>query len=187
MAPRGWIKWEHTPAREVILFDLIEGVLPMTEEEFPAQDAWDVYRHFEEFRNVVFSQFQERLKGHRQQVTKKKLQSSKEEDAFLRHMQLHPAPTHNTRGQLLWNYHPAMPLLQEDVKERKHVGVIPSQFQKTRPEYLAFKPLIFKQRIYQEIRRQKFIFYLNLVRAQKLKDQRARAAKARAKARAPQN
>jgi hypothetical protein len=181
MAPAGWIKWVTAEAREIILFDLIEGVLPLTEEEFPTKDAWEVYREFPEFieQRVVFSQFKERLKGHREQVTLLKARSTVEEDAFLKHMQLHPLASHNRNGELMWDRHPAKPLLQEDVKNRAHVGVTPSEFRKTRPEYLAFKANIFKQRIYQEIRRQKFIFYLNLDREEKLQKLRERVAKAK--------
>jgi hypothetical protein len=182
MAP-GWIDWVKAEAREIILFDLVEGLLPLDAAEMSAQEAWDeVYCHMPEFVGppVVFDQFEARLKDHRAQVTKKKLQSVREVEELARHLSLHPAPSHNHRGEPIWNSHPAKPLLASDVKDRLHIGVIPSVFQKTRPEYLDFKLRVFKGRIYQEIRRQKYIFYLNLKRAEKLRKQRARVAQARA-------
>jgi hypothetical protein len=181
MAP-GWIDWTKAEAREIMLFDLIEGVLPLEEAELSAEEAWEqVYRHMPEFVGppVVFSQFKERLKTHREQVKKKRVQSIKEQEAFTRHLVLHPSPSHNHRGEPIWNSHPAKKLLASDIKDRLHVGKTPSQFQKRRPEYLEFKPNLFKGRIYQEIRRQKYIFYLNLKRAEKLRKQRARVDQAR--------
>jgi hypothetical protein len=167
MAP-GWIDWLKAEAREVILFDLVEGLLPLDEREMSAREAWDeVYQYMPEFVGppVVFSQFEARLKGHREQVNKKKLQSVREVQALERHLALHPAPSHNHRGEPIWNNHPAKALLVSDVKDRLHIGLIPSAFQKTRTEYLQFKAKVFKGRIYQENRRQKYILISSALRS----------------------
>jgi hypothetical protein len=61
--------------------------------------------------------------------------------------------------------------MREDVKNKKHVGLTPSQFQLTRPEeYGIFKPKNFKFFVYQIIRREKYINWLEMKRAKRRKD-----------------
>ena len=96
-----------------------------------------------------------------------------EERALARDRLLYPRQTHNDRGEPLFDLSVAKLLLREDVKANRHVTMKPSEFQRTRTEYMPFKPSIFKHRIYQEVRRKKYLYYLELKRAEKLK----RAAK----------
>jgi hypothetical protein len=56
-------------------------------------------------------------------------------------------------------------LLREDVKNKVHTTMQPSELQASREEYKSFKPEKFKHRIYQEVRRSKWLYYLNLKRA----------------------
>jgi hypothetical protein len=66
---------------------------------------------------------------------------------------------------------PARDLMREDVKEKKHVGLTTSQFQRTWPkEYGVFKAKKFKFVVYQIIRWQKYINWLEQRRAKKRKD-----------------
>ncbi len=66
MAPReGWIKWKKSRAKIIILGDLQTGILPIDPGEMSAAEAWEVcYRNMAEFNDVVFSQFEERLRDH---------------------------------------------------------------------------------------------------------------------------
>ena len=57
-------------------------------------------------------------------------------------------------------FFPAKRWLREDVKNKVHETMKPSEFRNTRAEYLPFKLHKFKEHVYQEIKRQKFIFYL---------------------------
>ena len=73
-----WIDWRKAAARKIILDDLESGRLSLLAEEISAEEAW-LTRHkdlpvFVGPPRVVFSQFKERLAGHRKQVTKKKEQ-----------------------------------------------------------------------------------------------------------------
>ena len=66
--------------------------------------------------------------------------------------------------------HPAKKLLQEDVRTGKHKYLAPLTLFHSRTAYeLHFKKDKFRQRIYQEERRQKFIFQLELKRAEQQK------------------
>jgi len=55
----------------------------------------------------------------------------------------------------LWHKHPAMRLLEQDIKDGLHEGLAPLQFQATRPEYEEFDIEIFRKHIYQEQRKQR--------------------------------
>ena len=102
------------------------------------------------------------------------------EVALLAQDQLRSHPrdkTHNNCGEPVLSQHPAHHLLREDVKHKKHEGMPPSSFQMTRPEYMHFKPRIFKERIYQEVRREKFINHLEQDRAQKETKRKNKAEK----------
>ena len=69
MATSGWIDWRKSKAREIIIDDLETGLLPVDAGELSAREAWEIcYVHKAEFVDVAFSQFEKRLKDHRDQV-----------------------------------------------------------------------------------------------------------------------
>ena len=148
--------------------DLERGILPLTEDELSAEDAWNsVYVHMPEFIMVAFSQFEARLKDHRKQVTKLKVAASTQQDAFERDRGLHPRRTHDRRGRLVFDMSSAKAKLREDVSNDAHLNTSPTRLHRSRPEYQQFSLDEFRPRIYQEVRRQKFIYYLACKRAQK--------------------
>jgi len=161
-----WVDWRKCPGREVLLDDLKRGALPLTEEELSTEHAWSFYREMTEFDKIVFSQFKERLKAHRKQAVKLFSIVAADEAAFQKDLQMGFRNTrkHNKRGELVFDLSPAKQLLRDDVKDKKHEGLTPSEFRRTRPEYMKFRVEIFKGRIYQEVKRQKFIFHCELKR-----------------------
>ncbi len=60
--------------------------------------------------------------------------------------------------------------LRDTARYQRHVGLTPSQLQLTRPEYGVYKAEKFKFIVYQIIRRQKYINYLQQKRAKQRKD-----------------
>ena len=159
----GNIDWRHSEAKEIILSDLETGLLPLEASDVSAREAWDlVYSHLPAFITpaVPYSQFVNRLRDHRRQVKRAKQRSLRELQVLRQERQLFPRETHNQRGEPVFDLSPAKPLLRDDIKMKRHEGMTPSEFQQTRPEYKQFKKTKFKFRIYQEIRRQKFVNYL---------------------------
>lgn len=163
-----WIDWRNSKAKKVIMEDLIEGRLPLQESEMSTWEAWLVYANTEEFKEakpVVFSQFKERLKDHRKQVMKLKSNSDRDCMALANDRLLYPRKTHNQRGEPVFDLSPAKLLLRADVAAKRHEGIGPREFQQTRPEYMEFmgrkiEPAIFRRRIKQEEKRQKWINHL---------------------------
>ena len=164
-----WIKWEDSPARAVILDDLVRGKLPLTEQEMSTQQAWEFYQKLDEFGNVCFSQFRERLASHRRQVTKVYRVVQDDEDAFRKDQARGyiDTRTHNHRGELIIHLSVINDLVSKDVMDGKHNGLTPSEFQATRPEYRTLDNKKFKEKLYQEIKLQKFYFHWDEERKKK--------------------
>lgn len=177
---KGFIPWTGCEARAIMLRDLRNGDLAMTEEEMTAEDAWKFrYSVMVAFKHVPFEQFEEKLESHREQVAKDNVKVSAAMKAFEHDQALFSRRTHNRRGKLVFDVHPAKLKLQEDVKKKVHKNLSPSGLWLTRPEYQCFTLDEFRDRIYQEIRLQRFYNYLELKRKAKEKDEQARWAKQR--------
>ena len=170
----GWIDWAKSLAKQIILDDLDCGVLPVDESELSAEEAWElVYSQMAEFirpETVVFSQFKERLRDHRKKHGEGVTRAALESEALDHDRRLFPRQTENNRGEPVFDLSAAKLLLRADIAEGKHHRMTPSQLQMTRVEYQPFSAVKFKHRIYQEVRRVKFINYLNERREQGKRD-----------------
>ena len=137
--------------------------------------AWDIcYKHLDEFSNAPFKQFKERLADHRDRLIDQLDKMEEEEEAMVRDRQRFPKKTHNHRGEPAFCYSPAMQLLRQDVIDGVHKRMTIKHLQASRIECTPFKPKKFKERIYQEIRCQKFIYHLELKRTLKEKERRSK-------------
>jgi hypothetical protein len=88
---------------------------------------------------------------------------------MLHDRQLHPRQLKNHRGELVFDLHAA------------HVEMLPSQFQGTRTEYQEFDLDIFRQRIYQEERYQKYWNWLEDKRTEKQRAHKEQQEKTKVK------
>ena len=85
-----------------------------------------------------------------------------EKEALQHDRNLYPGQLKNSKGELVFDLHPAKLLLRKDVAERKHLMMKPMELQETRPECLLFDCCKFKERIHQEVRQVKFISWLEI-------------------------
>jgi hypothetical protein len=164
-----WINWKASRARQIILDDLEHGILPVDDEECSIEEAWTFYSQMAEFVTVVFSQFKERVRDHRKQCREQITRSDQELEMLAHDRQLFPRQMVNHRGEPVFELSPAKMLLRADVREGKHLTMTPSQLQLSQTAYAPFDPKIFMHRIYQEVRREKFLNYLAKKRAGILK------------------
>ena len=167
-----YIDWRTSQAREIIISDLEDGWLPTDGTKVSAEDAWKVYQSADlpEFHGVCFKQFKECLADHHHVVVKKEKQSVYEEDAFQHDCLLHPRDeTHDRRGKLIFDRSPAKDLLRQDIKDGAYPHLSPMELWNTCPEYKLFDLKVFRERIYQEIRRNKFLNWSEMKREQKSK------------------
>ena len=158
----GWIDWRNSEPRAILIEDLVGGILSLDDDEIPAQVAWDTtYKHLAEFANVPFEQFQARLKDHREQVEGDLGRAYQERNNYFHDRALFPRKLTNHRGEPIFDLHPAKMLLRSDVAEGKHKVMKPLLLWQSRVEYQQFRLEIFRHRIYQEVRRVKFNYWLN--------------------------
>jgi hypothetical protein len=155
MAPsnkEGWINWRKSEARKIMLDDLRLGYLPVDARDLSAEDAWrNIYQHMAEFSEVAFEQFKARLQDYRREAKNDVARAAVEYQAMTHDRALFP------RDETVFDLSEAKLLLRADVAEKKHETMTPNQLQGTREEYKPFKARFFKQRIYQEVRRVKFV------------------------------
>ena len=105
----GWIDWVNSPAREIILEDLLPGGYLFGKNDMPASVAWKHHRVMEEFKctPVVFDQFEVCLKGHQKQASKRLEISKKKEKMMQDDRKLYPEKHQNHKGELVFSCHPA--------------------------------------------------------------------------------
>ena len=84
-----------------------------------------------------------------------------EMEAYIRDRQFFPRELRNHHNELVFDLHPAKQLLRSDIKQGHHLGKKPKEVWESRLVYQDFPLAIFRSRIYQEIRRTKFINWLN--------------------------
>jgi hypothetical protein len=160
-----WIKWINCSAKAIIMQDLEFGGILYQRDNISAEEIWEFYKSLPQFEKVVFSQFEARLKVHRKKANESVVRSLREEQYLARDRQLNPRQSHNQRGEPVFDLTPARDLLREDVKNKVHTMKTPSELQASRKEYKPFNPKKFSDKIFQEVRRSKYIYYLELKRA----------------------
>jgi hypothetical protein len=161
----GWIDWVACAGRSIILEDLEPGGILDGQGRWLAEDLFRYYKTLPEFEKVVFSQFEARLISHRKQAKSARELADRDAQAMVHDRSLYTRLPYNGRGEQVFDMHPAKFLLRLDVKNKVHETMVPSAFQKTRPEYMVFKPKIFKHRIYQAVRLEKWLRFLSNKRA----------------------
>jgi hypothetical protein len=160
----GWIDWRSSAARAILLRDLEPGGLLVGMDHETAENVFAYYKGKPGFEQVVLSQFKARLSDHRKQASRDRKYAERDSEACRVDRLVHPRNTKNPRGQLVFDIHPAKRLLRMDIANGMHKTMSPSELQATRPAYGEFEPKIFTHRIYQEVRRTKFLHWLELQR-----------------------
>ena len=96
-----------------------------------AAEAWEVcYNNMAEFNEVVFSQFEARLKDHRKQIGAQMARSECESQALMQDRRLFPRQTQNCCGELVFDLSAAKLLLRADVEAGKHLTMTPMELRK---------------------------------------------------------
>lgn len=171
-----YIDWTNSEARIVLMEDLVSGTLPLDHREVSPAEAFAYYKEQPAFKGLVcYEQFKSNLSRHRRDLLKNKSKSKEGELAIIHDRELYPSTTHNSNGDLNYKQSKTKELLRVDMAEQKHLSMTPKELKATRPEYDEFDLHKFTEKIGQEKRYQKYIYYLNDKREEKL--QKAAAEK----------
>ena len=166
---KGWIDWRNSAAREILMEDLEQGGWLYGKDDMDAKEVFDIYQaKQEEFQEVPFSQFQYRYDAAIDKAKKRRERSAQEEE-WMRHDRLiYPRQTHNHRGEPVFDVDiKAKEQLRQDVKDKLHEVMYPSEIWQLRSVYQKYRLEVFRFRIYQEIRRNKFLNFLEYKRTKK--------------------
>jgi hypothetical protein len=160
-----FVQWIKCPGRGILLEDLEPNGLLEDHQDRPAEALWRYYKTLPEFAGVPFAQFKKQLDLYIQKAGYWKEMAKRDAKALRHDRAIHVRRPKNQRGELVFDMHVAKDLLQRDVKNGKHLTMEPSVLRRTRPAYMEFSQTVFRHRIYQEVRRNKFLYYLDLQRA----------------------
>ena len=167
----GWVDWKNHAAREILQedFEPRGWLYDLEGEEARARVVYDIYQGREEaFRDVPFEQFEPKYTEYRKKATKQRARAAQELEWLQSDRRLYPRQTHNARGEPVFDLDiPAKEHLRADIKNKLHEQLTPMELHKSREEYKKYKLDIFRQRIYQEVRRSKYIHYLDKKRTEK--------------------
>ena len=169
----GFVNWRVSAAREILMEDLERGGW-LFDDHPPAEIVLAIYKHNNplEFKDVQYEQFCARYKYACKNANKKRTKSMEEQEWYHRDRKIHPRQLHNHRGEAVFDMHVAKKMLQQDIKKGKHKIMSPSELWESRNEYMQFTLNKFRQRIYQEIRLQKYINYREWKQTQKRQGER---------------
>ena len=165
----GWVNWRSHVAREILLEDLEPGGILHGHDNLSAQEVWQYYQTLPEFRKIVFAQFSARLGDHRGQAYDSGAMAGRDEEALKKDRNIVPKQTHDEYGKRIFDGHLAQKLLRSDVKYGLQKIMTPTELRRARPQYREFYLDIFRKHIYQELRRQKFLSYLEIEISQQKK------------------
>lgn len=164
-----WIEWRKCEGRQVVLDDLASGVLPLDADVVSAEEAWnEMYVAMPEFAGVPFSQFERRLADHRAQVRRVREASDGQVEAYHHDRDLYPRAAVNRKGEPVFDLSEAKVFLRHDVSNEVHETMPVEDMYYSRSAYHDHWDLdFFRRRLRQEIRRSKYMYYLEWKRAQK--------------------
>ena len=153
------VDWKTSAAKQVILDDLNEKVLPADRNELSARRAWkDVYCHMVEFHGIECEQYRENLNRMRKSHLKKLESVDWTREAINHDKKFRKSM--DSSGKKLFYLSEAAKKLRKDVKKGKHLEMKPKELRQTRPECVECSLKVFREHIYQQVRRFKFELYL---------------------------
>ena len=149
------VKWRDSEAKKFLQQDLISGDIPLDSSTLAPQEVYLQRTAFADFGE--YDKFPARLRGLRSQITDKNNRGASDSIALAHDRRIFPKPTHNGRGEPRWEGSDAERLLKLDIDEGKHKTMQPKELHQSRGEFQNYKLKLFREHIYQEEKRCKFL------------------------------
>lgn len=144
----------------------------MKKEEMSNKQAFEIYSKKPAFKLVGYKQFLAQLTSHRTQVNSEWRRAVRENAAFQQDRQLHPVKAINSQGEPEFHLSEAKKKLREDMGKKMHVGKKPAEFRQSTLEYQEFPLPIIQKQMDQEERYQRYIFWRESDRKEKLEKEK---------------
>lgn len=150
------LNWAKSTARRILWEDLKSGQIPM---DMPPMEVFLYRPEFVDF-DPNYERFRSRLRYLKDSCNASDDRAAEDDAALAHDRNLFPMPTHNHRGEPRWPDSIAEKWLAKDMDVGKHDQLKPSDLHQSQIEYQAYPLAIFRQHIYQEVKKRKFISYL---------------------------
>jgi len=149
------VDWLHSEGRRLLFEDLRQKLYGGMHWRvvFQQRPEFDVGKTKDDAERL----FQSRLYNARKISGSKDSRAAKELGLLQHDLQVRPYPLFNHRGEERWEGSETQKLLKQDIADKKHIGLTPTQFMATRPEYGALPRFVIKGHVEQEVRLQKFL------------------------------
>lgn len=148
--------WQNSKGKELLMKDLRSGKVAIKGKG----DAIAVYNSRVEFGgNNIDNQkkFPQRLRAARQKTVELNERSAFDVDAIAHDRVVFPINATNHLNEPRWEGSDAQIFLRNDVSSKLHQNMKPQELHRLRAAYLKFSLKTFREHIYQEDKRQKYI------------------------------
>lgn len=166
------IEWAKSAAKQVLRKCFRDGTIPTSfKEKEEIEQIWKVHCNgHEAFKRMKFDEaFVRRIKSVRDDHLKKVNRCEEDLEAYTVAKQNHPTPEFNARGEPQWNGSEAQRQLKAMVANGEHVGEQPKALWAANDEFRKYSLKSFRDHIYQEQRLQKFNYYVQMLKQEKVK------------------
>jgi len=148
----------HSVAKYYLEQDLLDGTIPLDWREMSYKDAFKTRPEFAQFDGARL--FQGRLQRARARAKGNRNNSAQELAALKADRLIYPEKTTDHRGNPVWEGSQAQAYLILDVRLGNHKGIKPEAFHQTRQAYQDFPLDVFRNHIYQQVCRVKWVAHL---------------------------
>lgn len=145
-------KWADSHAKNLLVAGLAAGTIPLTSQEMPPKDVYELHAEFKQFQ---YSNFRTNLNNLRKSFIERRRRSEFDESALKSDRAIVQRRTQTHRDYPFWPEADASKLLEIDLKQGQHLHMKPALLYMTRPEYQLFPLDVFRDHIHQELRNQR--------------------------------
>ena len=155
--------WGESYARELLLDDLKQGLVPKTHQPL-IMSTREIFSTRQEYKLYGYKNFYSRLSALREQLGTCDSQADKDKKAFQIYICNYPPDDLCCRGYPHWEGSNAQRQLKADIDNGEHEKLTPYALwaDENRSEYRQFPQEVFRWHLYQEIRTRKYHNYLNV-------------------------
>jgi hypothetical protein len=143
-------QWQYSDAKQLMAQDMFDGIVPIDTKIVDSEKLYnEFYADHPLFEKFPYkkSLYDSRIKSLQEEVRRLKERVTYEAQAFAHDRAKHPRPTHNTKGELLWNGSEADRWLKIDMSNGLHLQMAPRELRETRQCYQLISKERFRKRI----------------------------------------
>ena len=147
------VPWQKSGAKKLLTTDILDGKVTA------GMKPKDVYSMHEEYKPYKYENFRNNLLALHKSLQKLQGFADADSVALAHDLQVRPRAANNPRGYPRWERSEAERLLKIDIDESKHLTMKPKELHQKRKEYQEFPLEVFRDHIYEEVRKRTVSLY----------------------------